>query len=362
MPLHGAEKLAKGAKSFDVDAIVRQRVWDEAFDDVERKAAVRPADRPQGAEDDAVETLNFEKSRVGLGDIYAKQYEAEIFGAKTEGEVKEDKEKTETKALFAKLMHKLDLLTNSHFTPRAPTPGLSGEQLSKVSSLKMEETIPLLISDTTLRAPEELKAPRRHEKDHEELAHDERVALRRAKKARRRKGIEGKMESGEMTLSGKRARDKKLAEKNAEAKKEKAAKFVAKEAKKRIKSTELLSQAASNAAGDASRKEEARKQRQERPDGNDGSPLSRLAWIRRGHVPVGGLGNHHVRKERLELLKIVQGRGIVLVGFRQEQIGRGVAGPNDHNQACVFVYNNLRIAIGAGVGFGAPVQEASAAL
>ena len=25
---------------------------------------------------DAVETLNFEKSRVGLGDIYAKQYEA----------------------------------------------------------------------------------------------------------------------------------------------------------------------------------------------------------------------------------------------------------------------------------------------
>ena len=29
-----------------------------------------------GCPQDAVETLNFEKSRVGLGDIYAKQYEA----------------------------------------------------------------------------------------------------------------------------------------------------------------------------------------------------------------------------------------------------------------------------------------------
>ena len=34
---------------------------------------------------DAVETLNFEKSRVGLGDIYAKQYEAGLAIAKDVG-------------------------------------------------------------------------------------------------------------------------------------------------------------------------------------------------------------------------------------------------------------------------------------
>ena len=34
------------------------------------------AGRLKPGRQDAIETLNFEKSRVGLGDIYAKQYEA----------------------------------------------------------------------------------------------------------------------------------------------------------------------------------------------------------------------------------------------------------------------------------------------
>merc|ERR1719213_242930 len=113
-------------KGFDVEAIIRQRVWDETFDDVERKDAVAPSQRPQGADDDTVETLNFEKSRVGLADIYAKQYEAELLGHQTEGEMKEDKAKTEVRALFAKLMYKLDQLTNSHFTPRPPLLSATG--------------------------------------------------------------------------------------------------------------------------------------------------------------------------------------------------------------------------------------------
>merc|ERR1719235_2182748 len=72
----GAESLMK-SKKFDIEAIIKQRVWDEAFDDVVRKAELPPSQRPRGADGDVEETLNFEKSRVGLGEIYQKQYEAE---------------------------------------------------------------------------------------------------------------------------------------------------------------------------------------------------------------------------------------------------------------------------------------------
>merc|ERR1719440_645221 len=89
--VRGADDMKKGP-GLDLEAIIKQRIWDEAFDDVVRKEALPPSQRPQGADEDVVETLNFEKSRVGLGDIYAKQYEAEMLGHKTDAEQKEDKE------------------------------------------------------------------------------------------------------------------------------------------------------------------------------------------------------------------------------------------------------------------------------
>lgn len=257
----GAEGLMKQS-AFDVEAIIRQRIWDEAFDDLARKAALPPSQRPQGAEDDPVETLNFEKSRVGLGDIYAKQYEAEMLGHATEAQVQEDQFKTETKELFAKLMHKLDQLTNAHFTPRPPMLGAGGEQLAKAPSLKMEETIPLLVSDAQLKAPEELRAPRRHERGREELNHEERAAARRLKKTMRKKKLEQKVEAGQMSREGLKERTKKLGEKNLEAKRELKNKGVVKDQKVRLRSSQLLAQAAENAKSQTSRKEEARRERQ----------------------------------------------------------------------------------------------------
>eukprot|EP00439_Symbiodinium_sp_Y106_P043118 s2102_g5.t1 len=92
----GADAAAERRPKLDLEAIIKQRIWDEAFDDVVRKAQLPPSQRPQGAEEDtghdAVETLNFEKSRVGLGDIYAKQYEAEMLGHQTDQQKAEDKD------------------------------------------------------------------------------------------------------------------------------------------------------------------------------------------------------------------------------------------------------------------------------
>merc|ERR1719447_1028816 len=86
--IRGSDTLPKQAH-FDVDALIQQRIWDETFDDVVRKAETAPSQRPHEAEADVVETLNFEKSRVGLGDVYAKQYEVELLGHKSTGEEKE---------------------------------------------------------------------------------------------------------------------------------------------------------------------------------------------------------------------------------------------------------------------------------
>lgn len=84
-----------GAFKLDVDAIIKQRVADELYDDVIKRSEEevkewygftwRPIRFPQvlrlkGSQegDDSVETLNFQKSRLGLADVYAKQYEAEV--------------------------------------------------------------------------------------------------------------------------------------------------------------------------------------------------------------------------------------------------------------------------------------------
>merc|ERR1711920_741477 len=161
-----------------------------------------------------------------------------LLGHKSDGETKEDKDKAETTALFAKVMYKLDLLSNAHFTPRPPTMGMSGEQIAKVPSLKMEETIPLMVSDATLKAPEELRAPRRHAREKNELTHEENVARRRGKKEARKKALERRVESGEMTLQGAREREKKRREKE-----EKSKQGTVKETKKKLKASELFEQA-----------------------------------------------------------------------------------------------------------------------
>jgi len=251
----GAESLLK-SKRFDIDSIIKSRIWDEAFDDVIRKTELPPSQRPQGADGGDAETLNFEKSRVGLGEVYQQQYEAELLGNKSEKEEKEDKDKSETKELFAKLMFKLDQLTNAHFTPRPVMAGLTGQQLSKVASLKMEETIPLVMSDAALKAPEELRAPRRHDKERGELTHEERTAARRAKKDVRRRKLDQKVESGEMTLAGRREREKKLMAANQRVKDEDSKKGTPVDLKKRLRSSELMAQAAENASADVRRKAE----------------------------------------------------------------------------------------------------------
>merc|ERR1719473_1796036 len=108
----------------------------------------------------------------------------------------------------------------------------------------MEETIPLMMSDALLKAPEEVRKPKRHEREQEELTHDERKAKRRLKKASRKHALHEKVEKGQLSVEGLREREAKLKEKNSAAKKERASLGEVKDARSKLRNSELLAQAA----------------------------------------------------------------------------------------------------------------------
>jgi U3 small nucleolar RNA-associated protein MPP10 len=134
---------------FDIELIIRQRVADRTFDDVLRRK-VETVIHDQKPED-AHEGLDFEKSQLGLAEVYAKQYEKDIFNQSAETE-KTSYEKEQAKQVFAKLMHKLDSLTNYNFAPRPPMVKKPGTEGTKdLPAMKLEEPIPLILS-SSLRA------------------------------------------------------------------------------------------------------------------------------------------------------------------------------------------------------------------
>ena len=131
---------------FDIELIIKQRVADRTFDDVTRRKLEtvvhehKPENRHEG--------VDFEKSQLGLAEVYAKQYEKDIFNQSEEtGKVSAEKEGA--KRVFAKLMHKLDCLTNFNFAPRPPVIKKTGaDGINDLPAMKLEEAIPLIVSSS----------------------------------------------------------------------------------------------------------------------------------------------------------------------------------------------------------------------
>ncbi|CAG2206793.1 MPP10 [Mytilus edulis] len=98
-----------------LESLIKRRIKDKAWDDVERK--IKPKENP--FEYKKRITLDQEKSKQSLGEIYEQEY---LKQQQKEEEEKTDKDHEEIKKMMQSLFIKLDALSNFHYTPKPAAP------------------------------------------------------------------------------------------------------------------------------------------------------------------------------------------------------------------------------------------------
>ncbi|KAI8985269.1 U3 small nucleolar ribonucleoprotein complex, subunit Mpp10 [Pilobolus umbonatus] len=166
-----------------LEEMIKKRIVDNMFDDVERK--VDPTLKPFVPSKRV--DISDEKSKKSLADLYEEEYVKKSTNDKSnEKDDALEKEHDEIKSLFSTLCYKLDALSNFHFTPKEVRPEMN--IVSNVSSISMEEVIPVNVSDATLLAPEEVYEKKKTDvKSTSEMDSAERKKLRAQKKKMKRK-------------------------------------------------------------------------------------------------------------------------------------------------------------------------------
>ncbi|GAA6061342.1 hypothetical protein JCM10212_004823 [Sporobolomyces blumeae] len=203
------EETTKG-----IEDLIKKRILDNNFDDVERRRAVDPnAFLPSRYLE-----LQDTQSQKSLAEIYADDYEKsreKEQGREVKHELDRDLEKrhAEIEALFDDLAGKLDALSNARFTPKAPKASI--ETVSNLPSITLESALPTGSSASTLLAPEEV-----YTADKQLTAADKSTLTPAQKKALRQKD---RTERKAVHERVDRIKDAKLKKRGVKGEKEKAA-------------------------------------------------------------------------------------------------------------------------------------------
>ncbi|KAL4228054.1 u3 small nucleolar ribonucleoprotein MPP10 [Mactra antiquata] len=131
-----------------LEDLIKQRIKDKAWDDVERK--VKPKENP--FEYKKRVTLDQEKSKLSLGEIYEQEY---LKQQQTEEVEKKDPDHENIKKSLQSLFIKLDALSNFHYTPKQATADIV--VVTNQPSIAMEEVAPISMSESKTLAPEEIQ-------------------------------------------------------------------------------------------------------------------------------------------------------------------------------------------------------------
>ncbi|XP_056100116.1 U3 small nucleolar ribonucleoprotein protein MPP10 [Rhinichthys klamathensis goyatoka] len=134
--------------TLQIEDIIKQRIKDQVWDDVVRKE--KP--KEEVFEYKKRLTLDHEKSKLSLAEVYEQEY---IKQTQDKKEEEENPAHVEIQKLMDTLFLKLDALSNFHFTPKPHVPEV--KVVSNLPSISMEEVAPVNASDATLLAPEEIK-------------------------------------------------------------------------------------------------------------------------------------------------------------------------------------------------------------
>ncbi|KAJ7555352.1 hypothetical protein O6H91_05G033300 [Diphasiastrum complanatum] len=158
-----------------LEDLIKRRIGEEQFDDVERKPRL-PIPSPSLRTE-----IDENKSQKGLADIYEAEY-VEKSGLAAPTLSSSEKLKEEATSLFKALCGRLDSLSHFHFAPKPIVEDMTIR--ANVPALAMEEVAPLAVSDASMLAPEEVFSGQGLIKDEKELTQSERKR-RRARKKRK---------------------------------------------------------------------------------------------------------------------------------------------------------------------------------
>jgi U3 small nucleolar RNA-associated protein MPP10 len=139
----------------NIEEVIKRRILAEDWDDVVPRELPDVAWNKKRGE---LPEVSQEKSKLGLGELYEREYLKKAVGYDVdavEKETEDEKAKSEMKALFAGLCSRLDALSNYHFAPRPVSDEAEVRTVTK-PAIAMEEVLPLHVSNARGVAPEEV--------------------------------------------------------------------------------------------------------------------------------------------------------------------------------------------------------------